>query len=98
MAKRSHSKKNPTLPGMMGNLPKQTKIEIKKLKKMAISDTFSIVRGRHIKVYLSMKDDSGNVKKLRFIFATTPGSHNWVKWHKKHKKTYLRENIISIAV
>ena len=65
---------------------------------MAIRDTFRVVRGRHIKVFLSMKDDNGNVKKLKFLFSGSPSSSNWIKTHIQQVKMKLRENNISITV
>jgi len=76
---------------------KETKKQIKKLKKMAMGDTFNIVRGRHIKVYFSMRDDSGVVRNLRFIFANTPSDGNWIKAHIKQKTKYLAEHNISFV-
>ena len=78
-------------------MKKEIRQELKKLKEVALSETFKVVHGRHMKVFMSMKDDNGNVRNLRFILGLSPSDTNWVKQFERQKRRYFAEQNISMV-
>lgn len=78
-------------------MKKEIRKELKILKQMALPDTYNVVHGRHMKVFLSMKDKNGKIQKLRFVMGLSPSDTNWVKQFTRQKIKYLAERNISAA-
>ena len=78
-------------------MKKEIRQELKKLKEIALPDTFKVVHGKHMKIFMCMKDDDGNVRKLRFILGLSPSDTNWTKQFARQKRRYFAEQNISIA-
>jgi hypothetical protein len=78
-------------------MKKEIRQELKKLKEIALPETFKVVHGRHMKVFMSMKDDNGNVRNLRFILGLSPSDTNWVKQFERQKRRYFAEQNISMV-
>lgn len=76
---------------------KEIRKVMKDLKKLALPNSFKVVQSRHIKIYLSMLNDEGETKNLRFILGMSPSDTNWVKQFTRQKRRYLAQNNISVG-
>ena len=78
-------------------MKKEIRKELKKLKQMALPDTYKVVHGRHMKVFISMKDNDGKIRNLRFVLGLSPSDTNWVKQFTRQKIKYLAGQNIAAA-